>query len=192
MVPGEAVCVLPTCSVPLMVGAPVAGVLGVCALACSGAPIASTARPASTDPSAWRPRDRSCPRREGTARWERSAPPLPRPAKDAVGSPAAMPSGSEAHSILRAVMTGKRRWQPAPSWPRPGLRPSCGAASARQVRGCCFPAMSPGSDPTKDSLLSPIPPTSRWSSVPRAPRRPSRSPKPSTLPARLPWVRYMA
>ena len=43
-------------------------------------------------------------------------------------APAARPSGSDAHSILRAVMTGKRRWQPAPSWPRPGLRPSCGAA----------------------------------------------------------------
>ena len=84
---------------PLMVGAPVAGVLGVCALACSGAPIASTARPASTDPSAWRPRDRSCPRREGTARWERSAPPLPRPAKDAAGSLAAMTPGPEEHSI---------------------------------------------------------------------------------------------
>ena len=52
-----------------------------------------------------------------------------------------------------------RRRQPGPSWPRPGLRPSCGAASARQVRGCCCPAMC-RQGPTNGLWLSPNPLTS--------------------------------
>ena len=130
MVPGEAVCVLGTCSRPLMRRrARSRGCCSVCALACSASPVeAGTASRQAPIPAHGGRGTVAAGGGPGTARWERSASPLPRRAKDAAGSPAAMTPGSEAQSILRAVMTGKRRWQPAPSWPRPGLRPSCGAA----------------------------------------------------------------